>query len=126
MHRSELLAELGPPEGTTGQPEGDAVSWCYADLELGLSVRHLVWYIAIEPSCFRITLPARMHLGPIETPAKDTLLRDLASRGEAVEACAPYVPDELWWRVPASGVLMSFSEDGWLDNVHTSDRSLLP
>ncbi len=63
--------------------------------------------------------------GPIEAPAKDALLRDLASRGEAAEECAPYAPGELWWRVPASGVLMYFCADGPLDNIHISDRSLL-
>ncbi|GLX05469.1 hypothetical protein [Microbispora sp. NBRC 16548] len=125
MHRSELLAALGPPQGTTGQPEGKPVMWCYDDLQIGLSGHHMVWYIALEPSGSRITLPAPMRPGPIEAPAKDALLRDLASRGEAAEECAPYAPGELWWRVPASGVLMSFCADGPLDNIHISDRSLL-
>jgi hypothetical protein len=125
MHRSELLAALGPPEGTTGQPGGEPVMWCYEDLQIGLSGHRVVWYIAIEPSGSRITLPAPMRPGPIEAPAKDALLRDLASRGEAAEECAPYVSDELWWRVPTSGVLMSFCEDGPLDNIHISVSSLL-
>ncbi|WP_432868607.1 hypothetical protein [Microbispora rosea] len=125
MRRSELLAEFGPPEGSTGQPEGEPVMWCYDDIQIGLSGHHVVWYFAIEPSGSRITLPAPMRLGRIEAPAKDVLLRDLASRGEAVEECAPYAPDELWWRVPSSGVLMSFSDEGLLDNLHISDTSLL-
>ncbi|MEU7885651.1 hypothetical protein AB0B54_09135 [Microbispora bryophytorum] len=125
MHRSELLAELGPPDGTTGQPEGEPVMWCYDDLQIGLSGHHVVWHIAIEPSGSRITLPAPMRPRMIEAPAKDTLLRDMASRGEAAEECVPYAPGESWWRVPTSGVLLSFREDGSPNNIHLSDSSLL-
>ncbi|MEV4293414.1 hypothetical protein [Microbispora rosea] len=125
MRRSELLTELGPPEGSTGQPEGEPVMWCYDDIQIGLSGHHVVWHIAIEPSGSRITLPAPVCPGRIEAPAKDALLRDLASRGEGVEECTPYVPDELWWRVRTSGVLMSFSDEGLLDNLHICNTSLL-
>ncbi|MBX6384117.1 MAG: hypothetical protein IRZ07_14285 [Microbispora sp.] len=124
MRRLELLARLGPPEGTTGQPAGEPVMWCHDDLQIGLSGHGVVDYIAVEPAGSRIAPPAPIQLGPIETPTKDTLLRGLASRGEAAVECTPFVPDETWWRVPTSGMLMFSCEDGRLNNIHLSSRHL--
>ncbi|MEU9884427.1 hypothetical protein [Sphaerisporangium sp. NPDC051011] len=60
----------------------------------------------------------------VPAPRRDELLAALREAGEVVVETQPYVPDQTWWQVVTSGVLMYFDEDGLLSVMVKDDLAL--
>ncbi|MEU8268936.1 hypothetical protein AB0B89_17420 [Sphaerisporangium sp. NPDC049002] len=119
----KALRVLGPPDGETEGP--DDKMYAFAGVQIGRSRSDVIWYIAIEPAGENVNLPVGLcDSGRGLTPRRDELLAALRDRGEVVIETQPYVPDETWWQVVGSGVLMDFDEDGLLSVVVKDDLAL--
>lgn len=122
MSVHEVLRLMGMPDGITGELPAIYV---YDDLQLGISGDGILWYLAVEPSGSAMVVPSPIGSGSEGiTPSMSEFMNYLHSQGEDAVRCEPFAAGEFWWRIPSSGVLLSFDDECILTAAHYSDTSL--
>ena len=122
MSLSAVLESAGDPDATTGSLPA---IYAYGDLQLGISTREILWYIAFEPSGSDLVIPGPR--GVRSTVPNFTLLEFVnmaESSGRMAVKSEPFVSDEYWWSLSGSGVFVEFDEEGLMTAAQYSDRVL--
>ncbi|MEV4604419.1 hypothetical protein AB0K15_44570 [Amycolatopsis sp. NPDC049253] len=122
MSLAAVLEAVGDPDATTGPLPA---IYAYGDIQLGISQREILWYIAIESSGSDVVIP-----GPcgarcmVQNFTRSEFMNVAQSSGRMAVKSEPFVSDEYWWNISGSGVFVEFDEDGLMAAAHYSDRAL--
>ncbi|MGI5529916.1 hypothetical protein ACQEVX_21780 [Streptomyces syringium] len=112
----DIVAAWGEPDGLASE---DPVFCLYGDVQLGFSAEGSLTHIAVEPDGDTVSVPGDGDTFSDErVPRLSEALSRLAEDGYGATKCAPFVPDETWWRIDRSGVLVPDDPDDRLTAIH--------